>query len=336
MYENTSRHYYELDSATLDSGWQPALLIESGMRAGIDPHRLLRGTRLFHPQCLQPGARISPMQFYQLIENTQRFLNSPDTAFLLGQQWLPGQYGNISHHLCAVNHLQESLERLIALRGALSPLVTPMMILDQHSLYLFFLESCNRSRHWSFLVESTMTSIFALSRQLHGEKLPWRFRFSYDQPAHIEQYWVHLGHSLQFGQKVDCMQLPREWATQSLSNGTKHEDLISAEPPVGILDHLFHRLTEHLHQGTPKQEQIAEELGMSTAGLKRLLKKHNTHFQQQLDQARLIYALNLMQIHNLSNEEVAERLQIHDNANFRRSFKRWTGMAPNQFRDLWI
>lgn len=35
-----------------------------------------------------------------------------------------------------------------------------------------------------------------------------------------------------------------------------------------------------------------------------------------------------------SNEEVAEYLRFTDTTNFRRSFKRWTGLVPSAVRDL--
>ena len=34
------------------------------------------------------------------------------------------------------------------------------------------------------------------------------------------------------------------------------------------------------------------------------------------------------------NEEVAAYLQFNDTTNFRRSFKRWTGLVPSQARQM--
>lgn len=46
------------------------------------------------------------------------------------------------------------------------------------------------------------------------------------------------------------------------------------------------------------------------------------------------FALPLYQVKGLSNEEVADYLSFSDPANFRRSFKRWTGSTPNLIRPL--
>ncbi len=61
---------------------------------------------------------------------------------------------------------------------------------------------------------------------------------------------------------------------------------------------------------------------MSASTLKRKLQKHDTHFQEQLDQARKHVALYLYQVRGYGNEEVAAYLQFNDTTNFRRSFKR--------------
>ena len=79
---------------------------------------------------------------------------------------------------------------------------------------------------------------------------------------------------------------------------------------------------------------MALALGMSASTLKRKLQKHGTHFQEQLDQARKHVALYLYQVRGYGNEEVAAYLQFNDTTNFRRSFKRWTGLVPSQARQM--
>ena len=84
----------------------------------------------------------------------------------------------------------------------------------------------------------------------------------------------------------------------------------------------------------PSLEQAAQSFAMSPATLKRKLQKHDTGFQQQVDRVRKQVALYLYQVKGLSNEEVADYLSFSDAANFRRSFKRWTGSTPNLIRQL--
>lgn len=59
-----------------------------------------------------------------------------------------------------------------------------------------------------------------------------------------------------------------------------------------------------------------------------MLKNHHTHFQAQVDQCRLHTAIKLYRIKGYKTEQVSQYLEINDANNFRRAFKRWSGMSP--------
>jgi len=336
---------FELDTPVVAAHHQPAVLIDLAMARDINLDKLLRGTRLFRDQLLTQRMLITPAQFYQLIDNSCRLLPSADTPFLVGQRLLPGHYGAASDCLRHSATLLDALEALVQQRLLLTPLLAPRLLLDDHYGWLFWHETCNHQQHTAFLIEATMTAVYAMSRQLCGHKLPWEFRFSYPQPRHLEQYWLHLGQQIYFDQQVDCMRIPRQYLHQPLPQQASLTARIAQQEAQqqrnalpyqeGILERLFELLQSRLQQESPRQEQVAAELGMSTSGLKRVLQKHNTSYQQQLDHVRKATALELMLVHQCSNEDVARLLQIHDAANFRRCLKRWTGMGPSQLRALW-
>ena len=80
-------------------------------------------------------------------------------------------------------------------------------------------------------------------------------------------------------------------------------------------------------QNNIQLEQTADYFQMSSATLKRKLKKHQTHFQAQLDQSRLHTAIILYRVHGFKTEQISQYLQINDATNFRRAFKRWSGLT---------
>ncbi|HEX2009476.1 MAG TPA: helix-turn-helix transcriptional regulator, partial [Roseateles sp.] len=79
----------------------------------------------------------------------------------------------------------------------------------------------------------------------------------------------------------------------------------------------------------PTLDELAQGFGISPATLKRRLAQHGTHFQAELDQLRALVALYLLSLRGQPNEAVAEALGFFDGANFRRFFKRWTGLKPS-------
>lgn len=334
---------YECDTRFIPAHHQPAVLIDLALSRGIDSHQLLRGTGLFYEDVTSGRARLSPGQFLSLIANAHRLLGADDSSFLFGQRLLPGHYGEASHALNHACTLFQALEQLQQFRALLSPLLTPRLLLDDKQVHLYWVDSCGTGEQQRFLAEASLTAIVAMSRRLSGDRLPWRFHFGYSQPRHIEQYWVHLGEHLAFDSQLTMMCLPREylhkpWPNASATAGqvaqqASHAQLASLGWPCSFIDQLY----EYLHaniRAPLNLDQVAQAFEMSPASLKRKLQKHGTHFQEQLDLVRKHVALYLYQMKGYSNEEVASYLCFNDTTNFRRSFKRWTGLAPSGLRQL--
>jgi AraC-like DNA-binding protein len=334
---------YECDSRFIAAHYQPAALLDLALGRDIDSHRLLRGTGLFHDDILAGQVRISPRQFLQLIENAQHLLDADDSSFLFGQRLLPGHYGAASDALRHATSLHQALTLLVEQRALLSPLLAPRLLIDQHNAYLYWLDSCGSGEQRRFLLEASMTAVYASSRWLSGEKLPWQCSFSHAQPRYIEQYWVNLGEQVQFERQVDMMSIPRHylhqpWPMASATVGQvaqqqSQRQLSELGFNASLLDQLYDYLQAHIRQPL-SLERAAQAFDMSPATLKRKLHKHGTHFQEQLDLVRKHVALYLYQARGYSNDDVAGYLRFQDTTNFRRSFKRWTGFSPSALLQL--
>lgn len=333
---------YECDTRFIAAHHQPAVLIDLALSRGIDSHQLLRGSGVFYDDVTSGGARISPDQLRVLIGNAQRLLGADDSSFLFGQRLLPGHYGEVSHALTHAASLQQALEQLQQFRALLSPLLTPRLLHDEKQLHLFWTASCGTGEQ-RFLTEASLTAVVAMSRRLSGARLPWRFHLAYGQPRHIEQYWVHMGEDLTFDSQMTMMSLPIEYLHQPWPNASATAGRVALQAGQAQLEQLgctssfIDQLYDHLHANIRSPlnlERVAQAFDMSPASLKRKLHKHGTGFQEQLDQVRKHVALYLYQMKGYSNEEVASYLCFNDTTNFRRSFKRWTGIAPSALRQL--
>lgn len=333
----------ECDSAFIPAHYQPACILDLALNRGFDSHRLLRGTGLFHEDILSGSRLISPQQCFQLIDNLRQLMAADDSSFLLGQQWLPGHFGPASHAIRQADTLHVALQRLEALSLFLSPLQRPRLRVDEHYAYIYWLDPYGAGQQRVFLLEAAMSAVTGMCRWLSGQRLPWQFQLRHAQPRYIEQYWVHLGEDLRFACPLDQMRLPREyltlaWATTSVTAGqvAERESLaLLAQLPAcaSFLDLVYGYLEAHLRQPLGL-ERVAEAFAVSPATFKRKLGKHGTHFQEQLDLARTCVAVDLFLSKGYSNDEVASYLNFNDSTNFRRSFKRWTGLLPSELRSL--
>ncbi|SDT08550.1 transcriptional regulator, AraC family [Halopseudomonas litoralis] len=336
--------WLECDIRFIPAHYQPASLIDLALGRGVNAHRLLQGTGLFHEDILTGHQRVSPQQFLLLIANVQQQMHADDTSFLLGQQWLPGHFGAASHALGHAVNLLEALERLVRLQPLLWPLLRLRLRVDEHHIWLEWGDSFGVGAQGVFLIEAGMAAVMGMSQWLSGQRLPWSFHLSHEQPRYTEQYWVHLGERLRFGSPLNQMCLPRDflykpWLGASATAGQVAEQegllMLSALPASqSLLDSLHDYLVAHVRRPL-RLEGVAEAFDMSAATLKRKLHKHGTGFQQQLDRARSSVALELYQSRGYSSEDVADYLNFTDRANFRRSLRRWTGLLPSELQN-WL
>lgn len=329
---------YECDTRFIPAHFQPAVPIDLALSRGIDSHRLLRGTGLFYEDVAAGRACLCPQRFLTLIGNARRLLDADDTSFLVGQRLLPGHYGAASDALRHAADLREAIDLLIELRALLSPLLTPHWLITDDFAGIYWVDACGSGEHYRFLVEASMTAVVAMSRRLSGERLPWRFQFAHPEPAHVEQYWVHLGEGLQFGQALDMMCLPRDYLHRPWPDAVAtaggvalrqgRQQLQALGFPMSFLDRLDAYLRQHVREPLGL-EGVAQAFGMSPASLKRRLQKHGTHYQARYDLVRKHVALSLYLVDGYSNSQVASYLNFHDATNFRRSFRRWVAAAPS-------
>lgn len=108
--------------------------------------------------------------------------------------------------------------------------------------------------------------------------------------------------------------------------------LDAARDPGSYADEAFALIMEKLPSGAATKDQIARALGVGARTLTRRLRAEQTSFRQLLDRAR--QELAEMWLANPDNAvyEVAYLLGYSEPSAFHRTFRRWTGLTPNVWR----
>lgn len=310
---------YEIDTDCLPAADHAALLAEFAHHRGI---------ALDWPE----DALISPRALLQMLEPLRDA--GPDSAFALGQLLLPGHYGLASQALLQTGGLLDMLQCLCRHAGRLTPLLTPRLVVDDSELILVWTDACGLPPGLrGFVVDLHMSAVTSLCAWRAGRRLPWRFSFDRTAPRDRAQHAVHLGTALHFGCQVDAMRLPRAEAALAwpAAPGLAATALARhADPQAlrrGLLASVGDRLLRQLAT-PPSLETLAAEAGQSPATFKRRLARHGTHYQAEVDRLRAHVAVYLLGPRGQGRDTVAQALGYFDGANFRRSFKRWTGIAP--------
>ncbi|MBY6225560.1 AraC family transcriptional regulator [Ferrimonas balearica] len=309
----------------------------------LDGEALLRGTGLFATDLQHPGLRVSPRQLCALLSNARKLWPGDDLAFLLGQHWLPSQSGALTNGLLCAPDLERALSFWGRYHWLSQPWLRPTRWhQDDHSHWQLQLDLGLQTHH-QFLLELALSTLTATAKRLSPRPLHFHIQLPYPAPAHPHHYWKYLGPEVQFGAAMTRISLPRVELQRPLPGADlagfqlawrQCRQRLQAEPwQRGLPAAVLARLERPQHQGDALP-QIAKDLATSPATLKRRLKAFGLAFQPLQDQARLGQALYLLSIQGAANADVARQLQFADGGNFRRSFKRWTGLLPSQFSRL--
>jgi len=99
-----------------------------------------------------------------------------------------------------------------------------------------------------------------------------------------------------------------------------------------IVGSVYNALIDLMPQGEPTQEKVAKVLGTSSRSLHRKLKELDSSYKTILDDTRKHLAMQYIRQSDLSITSITYRLGFLDSSSFSRSFKRWTGLSPSDYR----
>ncbi len=313
------------------------VLIELAMSRGAGLESLLRGTGLFKQDLTNSEHQISATQLSQLINNCQKQTRSQDLSFMLGRRLLSIQSSKFATLLENARDLQQVVRVFQLYQPYLFPFAFGEVKYHQGDWY-FLLNTSVHDEQRNFMFEVLCSAIYHSSKKLCGRLIPYSFCFEAERPRNIYQYEENLGRRLNFSQPINWIKLDGEHLTNeiqpcpsftrvSLLQQCRQLRLDGNE--VGALQYIYKSLQKN---DVANLEQVAELLAVSPATLKRKLKLTGVSFQQLQDAVRKQQAIFELVVCKQNNGEVAKKLRFSDVTNFRRAFKRWTGLTPAQLR----
>ncbi len=314
-----------------------AQLLDLSISRGGNKDTLLRSTGIFYEDIQRSDTALSFSQLFKLIANTEKQITSQDVSFLCGRRLFPTNLGQCGPLLMNARHLNDLIRLIQCYQTLLFPLMTITVERADDATWLIPHSAISNGPHDKFLLEMFCCAVNSACKWLHGRSVPIHFFFNMKRPKNIWQYEENLGHRLNFDQPATMIKLDHSWLIKPLQDTsplirTQQRREISAvrekcATTPGLLQFVRQEITR---EKTLSLDKLADTMNISPATLKRKLKQHGTSFQQMVDCVRKHKALIELSIKGEGSEQVARILQFSDLANFRRSFKRWTGMTPGE------
>jgi len=191
--------------------------------------------------------------------------------------------------------------------------------------------------------ENILSCMVRLMKILTGEEIALtEVHFTHDRPRDLSDYRDIFCAPLLFRQPKNAILLEKEYLNLPLLHPNRHllslleqhakSTLLSLTQKKVYGEKVKYLLMRKIPFRAPPVEIIARQLGMSPRTLQLKLRSEGTCYQALLDEMRRDIAINYLRTKELSVGDISYLLGFSEPCSFSRTFKKWTGITPGEFR----
>ena len=268
----------------------------------------------------------------------------PDPCFGLSvaECWHPAHLGTLGYAMLASTTLRSALKRLIRFHKVVSDIPFATLREDQEEqLLVLTLTDRPDDIYLPQLEDAILTLIMSILRMNYQRELnPHIVTLKHEAPDCNHRYFEFFKAPVKFGAPESSLALSLDVVDRRLIGGDEliaefNDQLMSQyikKLGTNLTDRIKKVIIEHLPSGDATVENIAEELGISVRTLQRQLQEEGTNFLNLLHETRRELAKMYISNRSMDLSEVAFLLGFSELSTFSRSFKKWTGKSPVQYR----
>ncbi|WP_256124483.1 AraC family transcriptional regulator [Pseudomonas yamanorum] len=310
--------------------------------SGVSTDSVCRGLGFGSDDLLDLEMRLSYRQTRLLITRTQRALNDPALGLSTGIRQTPVSWGLAGLAMLTCETLGEAITYGLEHQGDTGALLEHRASIHPGELAIEVKPKFFDIEIEPFLVEEAFSSAVAIVRRLVGPTFnPLRVELSYARPNYADAYRRTFRCPIKFVTGRNRLISEAHWLNTRLPD----YDDITCGPLRAQLDKMLNRrltrndlietISSHIRLNLDDREAlqiISQQLNMSERTLRRRLADLGLSYSGLCDQIRYERASDLLRNTSMTVADVAHALGFSDARGFRRAFKRWSGMLPNQSR----
>lgn len=316
-------------------------ILSAYRRYGVDPSKALKLAQIAPESLQNPDARITAWQMEQISGAAMQELD--DEALGWFSRRLPwGSYGMLARASLSAPSLGVALKRWCRHHQLIADDITLTLAATGDTATLSLTEQRELGALREFCQVSVLRNILGLACWLIDSRIPLQgAQFAFAAPPHAEVYGVlfpgpstfnSAGTAIHFDARYLALPLRRD--ELALQQMLKHA------LPLTVLQYRRDRLlVQRVRQAlaahpalTHNAEDLAALLNVSARTLHRQLKEEGASLQALKDEVRQARALELLLRTPRPIKQVASEAGFQNEKSFIRAFKRWTGLAPAEYR----
>ncbi len=324
------------------------LLLHVLRQQGHDVEAICREVGLEQAVVQDVNGRITVEQVQKLWDVAIAVTGDPDLALHVAESINPTSMGTIAYVMMNAPTLHESLKKLCKYQDIICEAIRTKLEVYNNEAHIKleilspFLANPRNALDSELLIYSNAFSA------LVGQQVAFKqVLFSYPLPESIKEHErLFAGAQLVFdapysGLVFDAayLQLPVVTANPELSQLFEkyaEEYLQKLKEPKTVRERVQREIAKLLVGEEPGINTIARNLAVSVRSLQSKLKEEGATYQVLLDEVRKEIALKYLQDNQNTISDIAYLLGFAEPSVFSRSFKKWTGLPPMQYRQQMV
>ncbi|AQG78071.1 AraC family transcriptional regulator [Spirosoma montaniterrae] len=323
------------------------LMLFAARQRGADPDALIQTVGLTPGYLRHPDNRISIRQMHDLWREAIAATGDNSLPLKLGELVSPMSVGVLAYVMMHSPTLGAALNRLFQYQDLVCEGIrtTGKRTGNQFALLLDIVSP--DVTYPDYALNSELSVYQSAMRALTGQRLVAdTVQFSYPHPADVSEHERVFGpaeigfdtHQTAYIFDASLLNLPVLNANPGLFTLFEQHagELLQRVRTLTLRERVRAEIVTLLKGEEPTLVAIADRLAMGVRTLQLHLKGEGTTYQQELDDVRKELAVRHLREPNLSLTDVCYLLGFSEPSVFFRSFKKWTGQTPGEFRAAYL
>jgi AraC-like DNA-binding protein len=253
-----------------------------------------------------------------------------------------GSFAMLCHSVLSCKTLGQALDRSLRFYALILDDISGSAERDAKEARIVLHEAPGVSQR-VFAHELLLMLLYGVSCWLVGRRIPiLRTEFSYAEPAHSAEYRLMYCTDLRFNRpntllafEASYLDLPvvqDERSAKEFLRTAPESILLKYKNGSSLTARVRRRLRQFLPGTVPDFEEVAQQMGVTPATMRRRLHEEGESYQSIKDQLRRDLAISYLSHSSRSVMDIALELGFTERSAFHRAFRKWTGASPGEFR----
>ncbi len=309
---------------------------------GIDAGSVLRSAGADDSLLTLPDARISAQTYINIEEEAVKISGDPYFGIHMGEYAEAGNWSIIGYMMMNCSTLGEALLKAGKYSRIISTLIHTSVVIKGSNIKISFIKDKLCPELSKHCFESAISSSIRMARELcNADFCPVEVGLKSHAPKSLDEYRRVFRCPVLFDQKnyyfvmpVSALRLPVSCPNPGLLEYfeeyvRKYIAEIDCNKPFSA--ETTKRIVSALDSARLSIGSVSKEMGISKRTLQSRLKEEETSFRDILENTRVTLAKKYIK-ENHTVEDITFMLGFKEASVFRRTFKKWTGFTPGEFR----